>query len=71
MCPRPTKKLSSSGNFLWKPIEISDIQWNFEEFLLNHNGEPIKRYSADTLPLTFERDIVQAINNCMRHAARN
>ena len=64
MCPRPTVRLSSSGNFLWQPIEINDIQWNFEEFLLDHNGRPVRRYSADTLPLDFEKDIKAAINKC-------
>lgn len=66
MCPRPTNILSSGNHFLWKPIEITDIRWNFEEFLLNHRGEPVRRYSADTLPLTFEKDIVAAIDKCKK-----
>jgi len=29
----------------WSPVCRSDIAWNFEKFLLDQNGEPVKRYS--------------------------
>jgi len=29
----------------WSPVCRNDIAWNFEKFLLNQNGEPVKRYS--------------------------
>jgi len=29
----------------WSPVCRSDIAWNFEKFLLNPEGEPVKRYS--------------------------
>jgi len=43
---------------------ITDIEWNFEEFLLDHKGKPIRRFSADTLPLEFEKGIVEIIGKC-------
>jgi len=30
---------------LWRPLRRSDITWNFEKFLINQNGVPVKRYS--------------------------
>lgn len=30
---------------LWSPVARSDIAWNFEKFLLDANGTPVKRYS--------------------------
>lgn len=64
MCPRPTLRITSGQFTLWKPIMITDIQWNFEEFLIDHNGRPIRRFSADTLPFEYETDISQAIEDC-------
>jgi glutathione peroxidase len=31
--------------FLWSPIRRGDITWNFEKFLINQDGVPVKRYS--------------------------
>jgi len=64
MCPRPTAKVSFTQYIPWKPVMITDIEWNFEEFLLDHKGKPIRRFSADTLPLEFEKDIVEIIGKC-------
>lgn len=30
---------------LWSPVSRSDIAWNFEKFLVNGEGELVKRYS--------------------------
>lgn len=30
---------------LWAPLRRSDISWNFEKFLVNQNGRPVRRYS--------------------------
>ena len=29
----------------WKPILRSDVGWNFEKFLVNQEGRPVRRYS--------------------------
>mmetsp|Transcript_30642 Transcript_30642/g.76216 ORF Transcript_30642/g.76216 Transcript_30642/m.76216 type:complete len:102 (-) Transcript_30642:260-565(-) len=29
----------------WSPVRRSDITWNFEKWLINQAGEPVKRYS--------------------------
>jgi len=30
---------------LWTPVKRSDIAWNFEKFLIDKDGKPVKRYS--------------------------
>lgn len=66
MCPRPTQKISFTKYVPWTPITTTDIEWNFEEFLLDHKGRPIRRFSADTLPLEYENDIKRAIDACKK-----
>jgi len=69
MCPRPTTRITSGQYTLWKPITITDIQWNFEEFLIDHRGQPVRRFSADTLPSSYEKDIVEMIEECKKDMA--
>lgn len=38
------------------------IKWNFEKFLINAEGIPIKRYAPRTLPLEMEKDILALLN---------
>lgn len=33
------------GNVIWSPLRRTDIIWNFEKFLINQNGVPVRRYS--------------------------
>jgi len=65
-CPRPTERVSFRQYVVWKPILVTDIEWNFEEFLIDHRGRPVRRFSADTLPLEYEKDIVEAIKECKK-----
>jgi glutathione peroxidase len=37
--------------------ENNDIRWNFEKFLINRNGNPIKRYAPQTTPEDLKIDI--------------
>ena len=38
-------------------LGTKNIKWNFQKFLVNKNGEVIKRYSPTTLPEDIESDI--------------
>lgn len=38
-----------------------DIKWNFTKFLVNRNGEVVKRYAPTTEPGKIEKDIAQLI----------
>jgi len=43
--------------YLKRSIGGEDIKWNFEKFLINRTGKPIKRYLSNAEPLSFEADI--------------
>eukprot|EP00794_Sanderia_malayensis_P016824 gene16824-18522_t len=66
LCPRPDPIIATTSTVLWKPIKIGDIQWNFEKFLFDHTGKPVKRYSETYFPSLMEEDIKSLISNCMK-----
>jgi glutathione peroxidase len=47
--------------FLKKALPSSDgttdIRWNFTKFLIDHTGQPYKRYSPQTSPFELKNDI--------------
>jgi len=64
ICPRPSEVLSGDGDVNWKPLKISDVRWNFEKFLLDHKGIPVRRYLHWTMPMELKDEIATAIKNC-------
>lgn len=36
----------------------NDIRWNFEKFLINQQGIPVKRYDPGTRADVVEKDII-------------
>lgn len=42
---------------IWKPVRRSDIAWNFEKFLIDPKGKPVKRYSKSFLTSNIAEDI--------------
>ena len=34
----------------WSPLQTTDIQWNFEKFLLNRQGVIVSRWGSDVDP---------------------
>jgi len=42
---------------IWDPVKRSDISWNFEKFLIDRNGKPVKRYSRRYPTLDIAKDI--------------
>lgn len=41
----------------WSPVRRNDITWNFEKFLIDQNGVPVKRYSPKFENASIEADI--------------
>ena len=39
------------------------IKWNFTKFLINHNGEPVKRFSSKTAPEEISSEILDLLEN--------
>lgn len=35
----------------------SNVQWNFGKFLIDHEGNPVKRYGSKTEPMKMKADI--------------
>ena len=46
------------------PLRSNDISWNFEKFLVDHQGFPVKRYLPSTEPFDVVDDIVSLIEAC-------
>lgn len=64
LCPQPGTTIVGDGDIcLWSPIRTTDIYWNFEKFLINEDGFPLKRYSAST-QTGIDVDIRNAILSC-------
>jgi len=42
-------------------LNTTSIKWNFTKFLVDKKGNPIARYSPNQNPLSFEEDIVKAL----------
>ncbi len=40
----------------------SSIKWNFTKFLIDKNGNPIKRFSTTTKPSSIEKYIIKELN---------
>ena len=39
------------------------IKWNFTKFLINRNGEPVKRFSSKTAPKEISLEILDLLEN--------
>lgn len=46
---------------IYSPINARDIRWNFEKFLLNHEGHVVKRYDQLFSPDKITDDIEHLI----------
>jgi len=56
-CPPPAEMIDHLPFISWSPVNIKDITWNFEKFLIDKTGRPFKRYVPETNPLALEADI--------------
>lgn len=46
---------------IWSPMRRSDVIWNFEKFLVNQDGKPVKRYSPKYPTIDVAADIEKLI----------
>jgi len=42
---------------IWSPVTRADISWNFEKFLIDPNGVPVKRFSKCYETINVSKDI--------------
>ncbi|XP_008287041.1 glutathione peroxidase 9 [Stegastes partitus] len=45
----------------WSPINVNDIRWNFEKFLITADGMPFKRYDLHCPIEKVEKDITELL----------
>lgn len=56
-CPPPWDQFWPKSSLWWDPLNAKDIKWNFEKFLIDHEGKPYRRYHSNTDPLELIPDI--------------
>jgi glutathione peroxidase len=56
-CMAPTEEVSPLDYPGWSPVNIRDVQWNFEKVLFDKAGKPFRRYSTGLPPSALIDDI--------------
>lgn len=56
-CPPSQLFFGDTVSLLWDPLRYYDVPWNFEKFLIDKKGKPVRRYNPSTLPLDIASDI--------------
>jgi len=56
-CDPPRQEFSDTKKYYYEPFHGNDIRWNFEKFLIDHDGTPIRRYDESLEPMKIVPDI--------------
>ena len=56
-CPSVLEEFRPPHKLDYKPLKSDDIRWNFEKFLLDHRGRPVRRYLDALDPMEIAKDI--------------
>jgi len=56
-CPSVRKGFSDSYKLYYEPYHQDDIRWNFEKFLIDERGQPVRRYLSALDPMEIVPDI--------------
>lgn len=63
-CPSVRAEFQASYKLYYEPFHQDDIRWNFEKFLVNHLGQPIRRYDESLDPMDLVADIDVLLGQC-------
>ena len=63
-CPSPFGLIANRTDITWTPIRNNDISWNFSKWLIDHTGQPFRRYTSRTEPNLMREDIKNLIKAC-------
>lgn len=63
-CPAPDNFIDDVDKISWSPVRNDDITWNFEKILIDHNGQPYRRYTPTVEPKEITQDIEKLIGQC-------
>jgi len=61
-CPETTDTFREPTKLHYRPLKNSDVRWNWEKFLVNGMGKPVKRYDPSVTPSEIELDIQEEID---------
>lgn len=61
-CPTTRDFFMPSSRLDYSPMRNSDVRWNFEKFLVNRKGRPVKRYDASSRVSEMREDIESLIS---------
>ncbi|KAI9558940.1 hypothetical protein GHT06_015729 [Daphnia sinensis] len=61
-CPTTRDFFMPSSRLDYSPMRNSDVRWNFEKFLVNRKGKPVKRYDASSRVSDMREDIESLIS---------
>lgn len=56
-CPSVRKEFQASYKLYYEPYHQDDIRWNFEKFLIDDRGQPVRRYDESLDPMDIVPDI--------------
>jgi glutathione peroxidase len=66
LCPNPITRIGNPLERFYTPIRTTDIKWNFEKILIDHTGQPRKRYTPAVKPLDMKADIRNLVRECLK-----
>jgi len=61
VCPYVKLKIGDKSTLYWDEIQVGDITWNFEKFLVDGDGFPFKRFDPGVEPDKLIPDIKELI----------
>lgn len=57
VCDRTVDRIGTPDDMYWSPVLSTDLNWNFEKFLIDQDGKPYKRYNPMVAPAELIPDI--------------
>jgi len=69
-CPSVRKEFQASYKLYYEPYHQDDIRWNFEKFLINERGHPVRRYDESLDPMEIVPDIDALLRTIQEEKSR-
>lgn len=60
-CPSTRSTFVPVERLYYGPLQVNDIRWNWEKFLITRSGKPFMRYDASTKPEDIRNDILNLL----------